>query len=127
MELRKQTVCEELSNKLKELGIKHESLFYHYQHFIGRWDDMRNYWGEYITASYCFMDWKEAETVSAFTVAELGEILKDDMMPEYSKIEKVWIRYYKEKGKFLKADNEADARAKMLIYLIENNLLEPSK
>ena len=76
---------------------------------------------------------------TAYTVAELGEMLPhevridDDSYWHSIRIEKwsvgdgfVWKVIYEnhEKKSFeQKADTEADARAKMLIYLKENNLL----
>jgi hypothetical protein len=69
---------------------------------------------------------------SAFTVAELGEMLPDPTdeswyvaMKEGSK----WLcwenqrGFYEDKGQHVWSDTEADARAKMLIYLLENGLL----
>jgi hypothetical protein len=118
--LEKQVTSLELSKRLKELGIKQDSLW----HWV------------YLETEFC-QDWilvqedgsltavYENKNYSAFTVAELGE-----MLPE---------GYYSQKERnswgCADADNhlavtnvydcdkiytEADARAKMLIYLIEN-------
>lgn len=69
------------------------------------------------------------EEYSAFTVAELGEILKENKhvwMPYYCDQALVlgWVYKFSD-GKTIEEKTEADARAKMLIYLIENpELLE---
>ena len=69
---------------------------------------------------------------SAFTVAELGEMLKCTFhvdQPTRAGMVKMgagnwhtWINHPDKKLQSFKG-TEADARAKMLIYLIENNLL----
>jgi hypothetical protein len=71
------------------------------------------------------------DNVNAYTVAELGEMLKDiqnqidcgdvcyDLTFESEKSLIGWGGNSHEES----ADTEADARAKMLIYLKENNLL----
>lgn len=75
---------------------------------------------------------KGNEPVSAFTVAELGEIL-----PKFF-YSKKWLKEwgifgenlpedYKEPSEIMSEKTEADARGKMLIYLKENNLLELEK
>ena len=87
------------------------------------------------------------EWCSAFTVAELGEMLPDcikdrngDILFEEmdrDKSDSVYFYNYvhlddtedeKAESKLLvSSDTEADARAKMLIYLLENNLTPPTK
>jgi len=77
MELSKQVVFLELYKRLKELGVKQESLCYWYPTF-GRTDEYHvEYQGE---------DGRDDEMVcAAFTVAELGE-----MLPEYAGEENDW-------------------------------------
>jgi hypothetical protein len=114
----------ELSRKLKELGCKQESLFYY---------DPRNGKLRYGFDSYTDKDGKMKWFISAFTVAELGE-----MLPEYIEIKKIgkflesrkymnqWkVSYCNNSGCFpsFNADTEADARGLMLIYLLENKLI----
>jgi|TARA_R100001530_G_scaffold135693_1_gene113566 hypothetical protein len=113
MKLEDQVVSLELAKKLKELKVKQESLWYHYR--IG------DKWGIKLTKPT--IENEHSEFYSAFTVSELGEIL-----PETN-----WQTYREKKGWIItdhqinlptqKADTEADARAKMLIYLLENKLI----
>ena len=133
----------ELSKKLKELGVKQESLFC----WLEVIDDF-NVLPEIIyykkstsKGSYGENGYWEEKVYSAFTVAELGEMLP-------------WEIFEIDKGKYLvdlstlvgedgwrssllavsdsksnlnnhieKSDTEANARAKMLIYLLENKLI----
>lgn len=110
MELEKQVVSLELAKKLEELGVKQESLFYWRRHKVKGMviEYGRNDLDEYLTA--------------AFTVAELGE-----MLPDRTRTDKrdgsSWVSC-EELVKPEIADTEADARAKMLIYLIENGLIK---
>lgn len=62
------------------------------------------------------------QTFSAFTVAELGEMLKNtkNYIPKYYDYK--W-RCTIRKTSFSE-ETESDARAKMLIYLLENNILK---
>lgn len=123
MELKDQVCSLELAKKLKKLGVKQESLFFH--------DDQGRiiYWG--VEPKECMY--------SAFTVAELGEILpwrvqKENRfyVLECEKGGKPWYWVNYEYGETRDVDfdcwteesnTEADARAKMLIRLLENNLL----
>jgi hypothetical protein len=158
MKLEDQVTSLELSMKLKELGVKQESLFY--------WFDTRNtgdlpkwYLDTYDNlADDLGWNYKTGRTkkvdrlYSAFTVAELGEMLPQDIIhieKGYSKDYEVklsfgtnfnecWYEadddtcpdgcgdYYSKSISYNDTsdqDTEADARAKMLIYLIENKLI----
>lgn len=124
MKLEDQVVSLELAKKLKELGVKQESLFY-WQACPENLICLRP---AYIELGY--KDTPERVVISAFTVAELGEILPPYFCSVDAKASaghwtcrkwshgiidtEVPIQY---------ANTEADARAKALIYLIENKLI----
>lgn len=117
MKLEQQVCSLPLAQRLKELGVKQESYF--------RWVG-DSVWSEDQLSEYeTFRTPKER--YSAFTVAELGE-----MLPRYTFTRRThklvperWICIndagLPEKEAF--ANTEADARAKMLIYLLENKLI----
>lgn len=156
MKLEQQVTSLEISKRLKELGVRQESLFYWRLGYstsesfkngvsTGKQGHFRDYELTYYPKPrYTTADikWNERDLarldeteLSAFTVAELGEMLsskggvyfsgKDNLespnkwfctkmsMPEFE--------YWQEQ--FVQADTEADARGKMLIYLLENKLL----
>ncbi len=120
MELSKQVCSRELAEKLKELGFPQNSLFYW---SYGPEDDIDLTYGLKKENIYLI-------NISAYTVAELGEMLKEIM----SNISEFWqsngklcIGYEIVNPVYLYADTEADARAKMLIYLAENNLINPKE
>jgi len=63
-------------------------------------------------------------TYSAFTVAELGAMLPNEYHSGRTITgEEYWVWMRGDESKLLYADTEADARAKCLIYLLDNNLL----
>lgn len=126
MKLENQVCSLELAKRLKELGVKQESYFY--------WDKTPMLLiGQRPEKFGC---------ISAFTVAELGE-----MLPWYLMIDgKVhWLtQKYDDDGPWLnydperkepgigqpsadENDSEANIRAKMLIHLIENKLIQPTE
>jgi len=134
--MQKQLVNLELSQKLKELGVKQESMFYWKsptpEHGRDNWEIGES------------KDSHAQENYSAFSVAELGEILPSIIQKEYSPRYEIeynfpvsndkkytdsdWvIRYRCEEDSFknigVTAKTEANARAKMLRYLLENNLI----
>ena len=120
MKLEEQVTNLKLSQKLQELGIKQESLFYWDLFFVGgiykikRADEMN------------VSNWKYVS--SAFTVAELGDMLPRNTYT-YSNGDlwycKTHLDNLKNNKNILPWDNtEANARAKLLIYLIENKLIE---
>lgn len=117
----------ELSKKLKELGVPQESLYIWF--FGGIKRKARVVLDKMITNSD-FNNWK----CSAFTVAELGEMLPEDYcsVKQIDKGDFYWMcDKYENINKTVEwraeADTEADTRAKMLIHLLENNLLKLDK
>lgn len=142
MKLEHQVVSLELSQKLKELGFEQESLFYWQQGNLFLPDDkeIQNDWKVGIFGAF-----NDKEFISAYTVAELGEMLPEilpvkgratdydtDYSLSISKLENrcTWEICYCGGGdcgcygnKIIEEKTEADARAKMLIYLKENKLI----
>ena len=116
MKLKDQVCGLELAKKLKELGVKQKSEF----HWILTWGSWEiRHWA--ITS--------EGDEYAAFTVAELGELL-----PSYGQDDKYWKLPWRVKDSYgfkwySEADNrgahtEVDARAILLINLIENELIQ---
>ena len=135
MPLEKQVCSLELAKKLKELGQKQESLFYWYS--LDTADTPQTFDISYGNNTTMF-GVPIQEKIFAFTVAELGEMLPEEISDmreqEYwvnmsRGMGGCWVAGYRKNGTegvyFLhSAETEADARAKMLIYLLENNLIE---
>lgn len=155
MKLEQQAVSLELAQKLKELGVDQNSVFYwslkedvqtngtnsdetSYKIRSKNWNLIRK---EEFTIQ-TIEGWYKQELCSAFTVAELGEMLPKSIEKSYPGEEKKYTYYlsiwYSEQDiKWYvgyedltgipcreESDTEADARAKTLIYLIENGLLK---
>lgn len=124
MKLENQLSSLEPSKKLKELGVKQESLWYWYQ------VDFSNP-----------IEWKlgnkrdaflSGDRISAFTVAELGGMLPEQIWTYRYK--KQWWTFWNEHiHKILgiremsghNMHTEANARAKLLIHLIEKGIVKP--
>lgn len=130
MILENQVVSLELAKKLKELGFKQESLFWWQKFSLS--NKPKVFLGQCET-----LNGLKEYSISAYTVAELGEMLPRSISdkgrcyflrskPEFEN--NGWAcQYTTSTGltlHFEEAPIEADARAKMLIYLKENNLLE---
>ena len=140
MELKKQVCSLELAKRLKELGVKQESAFA----WTADMETPDTKWR--LWSSGAIEEWVGPWRAAAFTVAELGEMLPpyisigDDSLGEKVEVRTltsdhskgkwdVWYEgvdgndercdwYYQTDG------NEADARAKMLVYLLEHNLMD---
>ena len=136
MELEKQVCSLELANKLKKLGIRQGSLFYWAQWKVTRqWHivlhDHIGLDDDPELASPAFNKGKYA----AFTVAELGELIgtqarsyrTDNPEEPAWQCGGIWIKYVGKSPTYPShsedANTEADARAKMLVYLLENRLI----
>lgn len=119
MEIIKQVCGLELSKKLKGLGCKQESLFYWTRPFDGK----RHY--KHILDYKESMCWDEDckhNPISAFTVAELGEMLNEYIFFEGRTIGNKWLFSFGDQ-QAVYGETEVEARAKMLIYLLENKLI----
>jgi hypothetical protein len=124
MKIEDQVVSLELAQKMKELGFEQESLFYWW------WDEYTEE-NDFIIEEYDALPTKydyKAEKYSAYTVAELGEMLPMNCLCGFAydingKEFKVYINALLENERYFASKTEADARAKMLIYLKENKLI----
>lgn len=146
MKLENQVVSLDLAKKLKELGVKQESQF-NWWKGIGVGRIMPNDWSQFNMEPKPMYDTADVkEKISAFTVAELGEMLPIyicDPARRLSKQDKKCFSLqqrgfdedYVDDAKPIsfevsyngtevktREDTEADARAKMLIYLLENKI-----
>lgn len=137
MKLENQVTSLELSQKLKELGVKQNSIFNwyyrsgfeepHHHQVLSTRESMHH--GDDLNVN-----------CSAFTVAELGNLLPSYILinglPKFLYCWKddagAWRIHYAQWGEMTdffvdKCETEADARAKCLIYLIENKLIDLNK
>jgi hypothetical protein len=120
MNLQDQVTNLELSKKLKKLGVKQESLFW-WNFYPAECSHQKDEWRIVYED-----DLYGEEQYSAFTVAELGKMLEHGMERSFKDSTDKWNCWYQPIGKkmiMLEADTEANARAKMLIYLLEQGLL----
>lgn len=128
MEL-KDIVCSlEHAKRLKELGVKQDSLFYWDAWYVG--GKFRNADLAASRMGYENNETLSCENYSAFTASELGEMLPA-MISTIRETDGHWS--------FVHGDNisidiksfpiykEVDARAQLLIHLIENGLIEVPK
>lgn len=135
MKLEDQCVSLDLARRLKELGVKQESLFYWLDDRDCSSSDCEDCKYKYnIIQNENVGDLRlNSDLYSAFTSAELGEIL----MPYLTEMEisfhqesfgdmKFSICSFKIMAQFI-GENEVECRAKMLIHLIENCLYEVNK
>ena len=119
MKLINQVANLELSQKLENLGVKQESLWYWCFDVEEPYLINRSNLGILDDGTF----YNQGKYASAFTVAELGEMLPMNQIEGYKNL------VFFPSGKGYKtieksADTEANARTKMLIYLIENGLIK---
>jgi hypothetical protein len=117
MKLEDQVVSLELAKEMKDLGFEKESLF--------EWVKLRFGNGTFQIAPVLIpIDTKsDIEFMcKAYTVAELGEMLPE-MSSSYKGVDDCWRCNDGSDEDYMIAKTEADAKAKMLIYLKKNNLL----
>lgn len=133
MTLPDQVTSLESSKKLKALGVPQVAMFQYCCHAITGGQDYVHivFDGQGLTS--CGVQYLK---IAAFTVAELGEFLPQVVNPKNElkyilvcgKVYNTeWQCGYRRNGITLAYFNEmteAEARAKMLIYLLENNLMK---
>ena len=140
MKLAQQVCSLDLAKKLKALGVKQESLFWWNEYDEFDSDDWRehkikNYRKRTTLKPYavqntsypeCGEAVKNAVNISAFTVGELGKIeLRHFKLPYWHEGNGWQVPVMQKAGIYHRCENECDARAKMLIYLIENGIVKP--
>lgn len=151
MKLEFQVCSLELAKRLKELGVKQESLFTWTNFYrFNAWEDegcpaiakvengfeietgriVDSYIDDCVKEKSVIPNPGELEQYSAFTVAELGEMLPQQCFSQKMKEKDStpWVctfdlGYMKAKD-YQYAETEADARAKMLIHLIEKGVVK---
>lgn len=125
MKLEDQVASLDLAIKLEELMPRRECLFAYYGN-AGTWD------ADAIVEMAMYKDvddeFRKHKLLPAYTVAELGEMLPDGFSTIHTTGHGWRCFYNKYTGKFsgvgfCSSDTEADARAKMLVYLLENKLI----
>lgn len=115
MKIENQLVEIELSKEMKELGFKQD----------GYWSWYTNGDSKHLLHNPEGYRPIEAKTFDAFTVAELGKkLMNQGPLPVYYNDGINGPGWY---NKDIFAKNEANARAKMLIYLAKNNLINPKE
>lgn len=130
MKLEKQVCSLDLSIRLKKLGVKQESIFSYFTCANGAFELDYNTW----LSEEIFPH----EYISAFSVAELGEMLpriltwKDGTYGlQQDFYANGLFNIYYSLNNYAPIDftdeKEADARARLLIHLIENKLMEVPK
>lgn len=140
MKIEEQVCGLELAKQLKELGVNQRCLFYWAREEMSdrtdKWNVISGELQERIATPGMIRD-----SVAAFSAAELGEMLPITIHGNFDhlicdKAIQHWFVYYARDRvrephpspvmPLQSADTEADARAKMLIYLIENELIPVS-
>lgn len=129
MKFEEQVCSLRLANRLKELGVKQESLFYHWATEIE--NDGLTWWivsEKEPRKGKRIRELPGKQPISAFTVAELGEMIKEantqgaNINVPVLTTDGSWTSI--PHGLSIEiTESEANARAKMLIYLLENKLI----
>ena len=127
MKLKDQVCSLELAKKLKELGVKQESLWWWRKEASHDWrlrffEDFENL-DDNDNVNFVLPEL----TISAFTCSELGEMLPKFIGSWKNKQNWSCRSSHDLDSKLFMVNTEANARAKMLIYLIENKLVEIPK
>lgn len=131
--IEQQVISLESAKRLKELGVKQESLF-HWVYFNSPVTPAYNHWELHYEGNrykHCNEGNLKDFMLSAFTCSELGLILSSMATISYVNsrlgdftcvyIEEYVVRY------ITYSDTESESRAKMLIYLLENRLIPLEK
>ena len=136
MKIEDQVCSLELAKRLRALGVKQESQWYYRRHKERENPEYERIYPPSLIPIDYPLDTRDGDyylpgeyDISAFTVAELGEKLS---LAHYSFRsgnvwdESRWECSYGNSNSHI-ANTEADARAKLLIYLIENELIKQAE
>lgn len=128
MKLESQVVSLGLAKKLKELGVKQESLFYWTENGQLVTTDQYDDFLEWVDTVGKPADFSVEKHYAAFTVAELGEMLtgdRDFFSGKNWNEEMFGCNAHRGRDYVhrVESDTEADARAKVMVYLLESNLI----
>ena len=115
MKLEDQVCSLELAKRLKELGVAQQQSLYRYSAYYYKGETL---WKLCDRSEVAWID-----SVDAFTVAELGEMLPEKYRSFWHNPNHRWWVCGKESEIGEDASTESDARAKMLIYLIEKGIV----
>lgn len=129
MNLESQAASLELSKRLQELGVKQESIFCY--------QDIENNNPSVFPRRFNLIDFRISsfdERIAAFTASELGEMLPETIEIDEEgepvgyftchKIDNEWICLFSHSNLIEKDKSQSNAFAKMLIHLLENNLID---
>jgi len=134
MKIEDQVCSLELAKRLKELGVKQESFCWWVE------PEYTNDKEPFVQAEFPAGHTARTHIASAFTVAELGEMLPITIHGDFDhlicdKAIQHWFVYYScdregsprpKGGLYLQTEStEANARAKLIVYLLENKFLNP--
>lgn len=117
MNLENQVTCPDTSELLKRLGVEQRSAFY--------WFQKKGSFGWHLTGRTLPPRFLNGSELAAFTVAELGEVLGVyvNRISYYPNLKKYCYEDAKGKPRYINFDTEVEARASLVIYLKENNLI----
>lgn len=135
LNLKEQVASLELSKELKAVGVPQESYFWWVKDMFGNGYKLENWKGQYAEGLV------EVDTYfAAFSVAELGEmlpmsIIKNEKAYDFETIRlragkgQLWLINYRVSGQrhpvaIADGNTEANARAKMVLYLVKEGLLK---
>lgn len=128
MKLENQVVSLELAKKLKKLGFKQESYFYWADNEDGEWQLCLNWKNKEYDDPIIFVgreleENEDGDYYPAYIVAELGEMLPGGYS-SWNGYKDKWSCEPGDESFIVQGNIEADARAKMLVYLKKNNLIK---
>lgn len=122
MKIEEQVSSLEFSKELRKLGVEQDGLYSYFQY--DKWNAMLRETREIFSPNNEYSYNKDNLICSAFTVAELGEKLPDGFHSiKFNQIHRIEYNNDYIKAPRQADNSEADARAKMLIYLIKNKLI----
>lgn len=115
----------ELSKRLYELGVKQESLFYWnlYGDGIKIWYEIRYHEQNSTSVQFSAFTALELLELLPYKIINNGELFRLDIFKLKKEFKVSYINHYYDLYYFFE-ENVCDSLARMLIHLLENNLLE---